>query len=84
MLFRSDLVVGIMYDRDVPGEDERAMACHDEILRRLVDLGYLPERLGIQSMGILPPPRDDSPQFFARLKEALDPNGILAPGRYLR
>lgn len=79
-----DLVVGLMYDRDVPGEDERAMACHDEMLGRLVDRGYLPERLGIQSMDALPPARDDSPQLLARIKAALDPNGILSPGRYIR
>lgn len=78
-----DLVVGLMYDRDVPGEDGRAMACHDELLGRLVERGYLPERLGIQSMSALPPARDDSPAFLARIKAALDPNGILAPGRYI-
>jgi 4-cresol dehydrogenase (hydroxylating) len=79
-----DLVVGLMYDRDLAGEDERAMACHDRMLERLVAAGYLPERLGIQSMGALPPAIDDSPQFLARLRSALDPNGILAPGRYIR
>jgi 4-cresol dehydrogenase (hydroxylating) len=79
-----DLVVGLMYDRDVPGEDERAMACHDEVLSRLIARGYLPERLGIQSMDALPPARDDSPQLLARIKGALDPNRILAPGRYIQ
>jgi 4-cresol dehydrogenase (hydroxylating) len=79
-----DLVVGLMYDRDVPGEDERAMACHDRMLGLLVARGYLPERLGIQSMAALPPARDDSAWFLSRLKSALDPAGILAPGRYIR
>jgi 4-cresol dehydrogenase (hydroxylating) len=77
-----DLVVFIVFDRSVEGEDQRARACHDEMLRRMIEAGYLPYRLGLQSMGQLPPARDDSGAFFRTLKTALDPNHVLAPGRY--
>ncbi len=76
------LYPSLMYDRDVPGEDERARACHDSILDWLVPRGYLPYRLGIQSMDALPPPREGYGAFMAALKTALDPHDILAPGRY--
>ena len=76
------LVPLIVYDRDVPGEDERAMACHDELLRRTTELGYLPYRLGVQSMNAPPAPRDDYGAVLERLKRALDPDDVLAPGRY--
>ena len=72
----------LLYDRDVPGEDEQAMRCHDAILSKLNAAGYPPYRLGIQSMGSVPAPRDDHGALIARLKRALDPNDILAPGRY--
>ncbi len=72
-----------MYDRDVPGEDARALACHDRLIHGLIDRGYLPYRLGIQSMDALPPAVDHTDQFLGRLKSAIDPNGILAPGRYV-
>jgi 4-cresol dehydrogenase (hydroxylating) len=42
----------------------------------------MPCRLGLQSTGLLPRPTDDTPELHRRLKAALDPNGILAPGRY--
>ena len=77
-----DATVMIMYDRDVEGEDKRALACHDWIMRHLAELGFLPYRLGIQSMGALPPVTDDSNLLFRRLKKMFDPNDILAPGRY--
>ncbi len=77
-----DVSLALMYDRDVPGEDERALACHDALLAKSVRAGYLPYRLGLQSMGQLPRPQDDSPALMQRLKRALDPNDILAPGRY--
>lgn len=76
------LVPLLIYDRDVPGADEDAMRCHDAIVTRLSGAGYPPYRLGIQSMGLLPAPRDDHGALLARLKKALDPNDILAPGRY--
>jgi 4-cresol dehydrogenase (hydroxylating) len=77
-----DFVVFLVFDRDVAGEDQRARACHDEMLRRLSEAGYLPYRLGLQSMGQLPPARDDTGALYRALKTALDPNGVLAPGRY--
>ena len=76
------LLPAIVYDRDVPGCDARAMACHDELLDRFCRLGYLPHRLGIQSMDSLPDARDDSAAALRRIKAALDPAGVLAPGRY--
>lgn len=78
-----DNVIALHYDRDIPGEDARAMTCYQELLERLMDAGYYPYRLGIQSMETL---RARSGKGWnhtlARIREALDPDGILAPGRY--
>jgi 4-cresol dehydrogenase (hydroxylating) flavoprotein subunit len=75
-------VISISYDREVPGEDDRAMACYSELSRKCLATSYIPYRLGIQSM------REvcsiaDSAALLAQLKDVLDPNHILAPGRYL-
>ena len=76
--------LALMYDRNEPGADARAQACHDAAAKALINASYLPNRLGIQSMDILPPACDDSPALIKTLKEALDPKGIIAPGRYDR
>jgi len=78
-----DCVVNIAYDREVPGEDQRAMACHDDMLKQLCEAGYYPYRLGIQALAKMPPKSAAYDSFFKSLRAALDPNGILAPGRYL-
>lgn len=72
----------VVYDRDVAGEDARARACHDALLAELAALGYLPFRLGIQSMRALPPSNDDFGAVLRRIRQVLDPHGIIAPGRY--
>lgn len=77
-----DNIVSISYDRDVPGEDERAMRCHDELLRTLTAADFYPYRLGVQSMDKLPPRKPGSQALLSRIKDALDPLRILAPGRY--
>ncbi len=76
------LVPLVIYDRDIEGEDDRAMQAHDALLAELVGKGYLPYRLGIQSMGALPLPNDDHGALLRRIKRALDPDNVLAPGRY--
>jgi 4-cresol dehydrogenase (hydroxylating) flavoprotein subunit len=75
-------VISIAYDREVPGEDGKAMACYEELVQRLASRGYYPYRLGIQSMGLLDSNRSRT-EFLNTLKKSLDPNNVLAPGRYL-
>jgi 4-cresol dehydrogenase (hydroxylating) len=75
-------IVSISYDRDVPGEDQKAMACHNELQENLEREGYYPYRLGIASMG-MQSGRGAYSTLLDSLKHALDPQGILAPGRYV-
>ncbi|WP_224243207.1 FAD-binding oxidoreductase [Hyalangium gracile] len=77
------LVVAIIYDRAVEGEDARALACHHALQQALGEAGYYPARLGIQSPVLPFVPEDDSLAVLRTLKAALDPHGILSPGRYL-
>ena len=77
------LVVALAFDRDKRGEDERALACYRALARELTTSGYYPTRLGLQSAQDALPTGDDSPALLRRLKQALDPAGILAPGRYV-
>jgi 4-cresol dehydrogenase (hydroxylating) len=73
-------VVSISFDRDIPGEDERALACHRALLEALDAADYHSYRLGIQAMR--PPTADSAMALLERLKHACDPQQILAPGRY--
>jgi 4-cresol dehydrogenase (hydroxylating) len=75
------MTVALTYDRDLAGEDDRAIKCHDILLEQFVEAGYIPYRLGVQSMHVLP--ADGSEAELARvLRQAMDPNRVLAPGRY--
>ncbi|MEO8130692.1 MAG: FAD-linked oxidase C-terminal domain-containing protein, partial [Bryobacteraceae bacterium] len=74
-------VISISYDRDVPGEDDKAMLCHGQLLQELNSEGYFPYRLGVQSMDQMNGPGGYN-ALLRLLKQTLDPNGILAPGRY--
>ncbi|EED33974.1 FAD linked oxidase domain protein [gamma proteobacterium NOR5-3] len=78
-----DCVVNIAYDRDVEGQDEQAMACHDSMLEQFCAAGYYPYRLGIQTVGKMPPRTDAYETFMNGIRDQLDPKRILAPGRYL-
>jgi len=78
-----DNIISITYDRDRPGEDARAMTCHDELIGTLMDAGFYPYRLGVHSMEHAATRRDGAARALMRqLKASLDPAGILAPGRY--
>lgn len=72
----------IAFDREADDEEERARACHDEMLRRLMDAGYAPVRLGIQSMTSVSPSDPRYTEWLRRLKRLFDPNDVLAGGRY--
>lgn len=76
-------VAGIMYDREVPGEDEQALQCYEGMIHDLRESGYYPYRLGIRSMENA---RSDSKSYewvVKTLKQALDPSQVLSPGHYV-
>ncbi|MEQ1869540.1 MAG: FAD-binding oxidoreductase [Vicinamibacterales bacterium] len=76
-------VTTISYDRHVPGEDARALACYKALTVALLEHGYPPYRLNIRSMDFAQG-NDQYAGVIAGLKASLDPNGVLAPGRYER
>jgi FAD/FMN-containing dehydrogenase len=73
-------VVSISYDRNEPRQDEQAMACYKHLLGALNEQGYS-YRLGIQAMSELSS-NDGYGGLLRKIKNAVDPNGVLAPGRY--
>ncbi|HVV88707.1 MAG TPA: FAD-binding oxidoreductase [Kofleriaceae bacterium] len=75
-------VVSLAYDRDLPGEDARARACHDRTFARLVERGYPPFRTGVQGQGLAPAGDPAYQRVLDALAVTLDPAGVLAPGRY--
>ncbi len=77
-------VITIAFDRSVPGEDDKALQCHDQLLAELTSAGYYPYRLSTHAMDKLPPQETAYTDLLKTMKDALDPNGILAPGRYIR
>jgi 4-cresol dehydrogenase (hydroxylating) len=69
------------YDRHVEGEDRRARVCFDELQSTFAANGYMPYRLGIQSMGQMQLSGAYG-DLLASIKRSVDPANILAPGRY--
>jgi 4-cresol dehydrogenase (hydroxylating) flavoprotein subunit len=74
-------LITIAYDREVEGEDERAMSCYADLRDRLNNAGYYAYRKGIQSMG--QEPLDSYSNVLHLIKKALDPASVLSPGRYI-
>ena len=72
----------LLFDRGDPEEMARAYACFDKLLQVNVAAGYAPYRVSTAFMtktaeAYGPAQR----QLNRRLKNALDPKGILSPGK---
>jgi 4-cresol dehydrogenase (hydroxylating) len=76
------VVVSILFDRCRPGEDEKAVRCHAALAAALGDEGFHPYRLGLLDAAEPPPREEGYRALLHTLKTALDPDGMMAPGRY--
>jgi 4-cresol dehydrogenase (hydroxylating) flavoprotein subunit len=74
-------VITISYDRDAPGDDSRALECYELLGKALMQRGYPPYRLGLAGMDALVGQAGFRDAVTA-IKHALDPRGVLSPGRY--
>lgn len=75
-------VITVAYDKDDAGEAARAVLCYRQLFDAVMAAGYIPYRVGLQSMAELDSGSDSYWSVAARIKRALDPQGIIAPGRY--
>lgn len=73
--------IALTYDREQSGEDSRAESCYQTLTRELLERGYPPYRLNVNSMD-LATGTGPYADMLRGIKAALDPNRILSPGRY--
>lgn len=73
-------VVSIVYDRDLPGEDAKALTANHLLNERLLAAGFPPYRLGVQSMQFWD--KHQKLHALSPLEAALDPQTFLSPGHY--
>jgi len=77
-----DSSVPLVFDRGDPNAMERAHKCYLDLFDAGKKEGFLPYRLGLQGMDRLVSPDSTFWHVASQLKFALDPEGIIAPGRY--
>ncbi|RKX34975.1 MAG: hypothetical protein DRP64_19640 [Verrucomicrobia bacterium] len=75
-------VVSLAFDRRNKEQAKAAHACIQEMEARYMEQGYPPYRVGINSMHHVVHEDDPFWRTVHDLKQVLDPNNIIAPGRY--
>lgn len=76
-------VMNVSFDKEVSEDRERASACYTEAGAAVMELGYVPYRSSPAGMGKLVREGDTFWEVASQLKSALDPDHVLARGRYI-
>lgn len=71
----------ISYDRSSEEDTRAAWECYRETVPRLIAEGYPPYRAGVGGYDLVDP-AGEYHDIVGRVKVALDPEGIVSPGRY--
>lgn len=78
-----DSTVPLLFDRKNPDATTRANDCYRALYAAGQKEGFLPYRLNIDAMELINTGDSAFFKFASQLKAAVDPNFILAPGRYV-
>jgi FAD/FMN-containing dehydrogenase len=78
-----DSTVPLLFDRRDADATARASECYHALIRAGQEEGFLPYRLSIDAMSTLDNEGFAFSRLASQLKAAVDPNFILAPGRYV-
>jgi FAD/FMN-containing dehydrogenase len=78
-----DSTVPLLFDRKDTEATTRANDCYRALYHEGQKEGFLPYRLNIHAMDILNNGSLGFSKLSSQLKAAIDPNSILAPGRYI-
>lgn len=77
-----DSTIPILFDRNDPKAVAKAHTCYEALFKAAREQGFVPYRLGVHAMKLLTDSDSVALQVNSTLKQALDPDNILAPGRY--
>ena len=77
-----DSTVPLLFDRADAQEMARANACFDALYEAGQGQGFVPYRLGINAMTRVTSVPSTFWNLVATIKSTVDPDGIIAPGRY--
>lgn len=61
---------------------EKASAFSKRLYKRLIEAGFPPYRSGSGSYHKIPEAAPETQKLLARIKSVMDPNGVIAPGKY--
>jgi 4-cresol dehydrogenase (hydroxylating) len=78
-----EINASIVWDRDDESQEMSAAPCVKATLAELAKAGFYPHRLGLSTMDRIDEMDRGTRALLGKIKRALDPNGILARGRYL-
>jgi 4-cresol dehydrogenase (hydroxylating) len=76
------VLMQIFYDKADPAETARAMAVYEDLRGLTARAGYQQYRTNVANMHQLLEPVPQYARLLDSMKRAVDPHGILAPGRY--
>ena len=74
--------IPLLFDRQDPDAERRARMCFEDLYEQGLALGFVPYRIGSQFMQALARHGAGVGPIVQTVKSALDPNRVLAPGRY--
>lgn len=77
-----DASIPLLFDASLPDQAGRAQACYNELMQKGIELGFIPYRLPLHAMTLLEGYKLSHGDLSRRLKQALDPQDLLSPGRY--
>ena len=75
-------LMGILFDKQNSGEVKKAGALYDELFAKLHENHYEQYRAGIACWPRIWQDAPELSEFYSAIKGAIDPNRILAPGKY--
>jgi 4-cresol dehydrogenase (hydroxylating) len=76
-------ILNVVFDKAEAEEAAHARQCYDALMAAIIGAGYIPYRVGPHGMPHIASTDDTFWQLARQLKGALDPNDILARGRYI-
>lgn len=75
-------IIALLFDKSDAEQEKKADACYRELVTRFGAQGWASYRTGVNSMDLVAQQYGAvNREFNAKIKHALDPNGILAPGK---